>query len=429
MAARWPNTRTMAGFSHSAHLDALAAKREQTARPKTPMVFNGGETLPDKVRQAPPGIWASTPSMPAKPKLPAWGGESVSVQRELASWFNRYDTDGDGGLSLDEMRDMLQGMFQAGKAKSTLTPVSMAHLMAALDKDESGCLSRAEFEDAWHNWLGRALHPVRCLLVIDVQNDFISGTMAVSGGEAVVPVINKLRAEGGFDVIANSLDWHPSEHCSFHETFAKLPNQSRPAPLHPSLSAEEVRASATAAPFSNVVLTGPTGERMEQILWPRHCVQGSWGAALHKSLHSRPSDVTVNKGIDARVDSYSAFFDNMKLNDTGLLAKLRGLGVTHVYCTGIAFDYCVAASALHAAEEGLVVTVIEDACAAVAPDSAVSRKQAMMDAGITVCSVAELPEVMGRDTLGDVVHAAQSVSKARRQSRLLQHTGARHMAA
>ena len=34
-----------------------------------------------------------------------------------------------------------------------------------------------------------------------------------------------------------------------------------------------------------------------------------------------------------------------------LATKLRALGVTHVYCVGIAFDYCVAASALHEACE------------------------------------------------------------------------------
>ena len=47
----------------------------------------------------------------------------------------------------------------------------------------------------------------------------------------------------------------------------------------------------------------------------------------------------VLKGLNPCVDSYSAFYDNMKLTDTGLLGKLRALGVTHVYCVGIAFDY------------------------------------------------------------------------------------------
>ena len=32
-------------------------------------------------------------------------------------------------------------------------------------------------------------------MVIDVQNDFISGTLAVGTSESIVPVINKIRDE------------------------------------------------------------------------------------------------------------------------------------------------------------------------------------------------------------------------------------------
>ena len=34
---------------------------------------------------------------------------------------------------------------------------------------------------------------LQALLVIDVQNDFISGTLAVEGSEAIVPIINTMR--------------------------------------------------------------------------------------------------------------------------------------------------------------------------------------------------------------------------------------------
>ena len=63
------------------------------------------------------------------------------------------------------------------------------------------------------------------------------------------------------------------------------------------------------------------------------------------------------QGTNAAIDSYSAFYDNQKLNQTALLAQLRARDVTHLFVTGLALDVCVAFSALHAAEEGFVVTV------------------------------------------------------------------------
>ena len=40
----------------------------------------------------------------------------------------------------------------------------------------------------------------------------------------------------------------------------------------------------------------------------------------------------VYKGKKANIDSYSAFFDNCKANDTGLTKQLEDAGVTDVYC-------------------------------------------------------------------------------------------------
>jgi len=46
------------------------------------------------------------------------------------------------------------------------------------------------------------------LLVVDVQNDFIpGGSLAVAGGDRVVPVIN--RISGCFATRVFTRDWHP----------------------------------------------------------------------------------------------------------------------------------------------------------------------------------------------------------------------------
>ncbi len=67
------------------------------------------------------------------------------------------------------------------------------------------------------------LDPVSALIIVDVQNDFISGTMAIrdcpagQDGEAVVPVINELLDTVTFDLVVYSADWHPHNHISFIE--------------------------------------------------------------------------------------------------------------------------------------------------------------------------------------------------------------------
>ena len=61
----------------------------------------------------------------------------------------------------------------------------------------------------------------RALIVVDVQNDFISGSLSLSNcpskhdGGQVVPLINRLVKETKFDLIVFTQDWHPTDHISF----------------------------------------------------------------------------------------------------------------------------------------------------------------------------------------------------------------------
>ena len=73
------------------------------------------------------------------------------------------------------------------------------------------------------------LEPVTALIIVDVQHDFIDGSLALRNcpakqdGAEVVPVINKLLKEGQFDLIVYSLDWHPETHISFVNNVHKYP--------------------------------------------------------------------------------------------------------------------------------------------------------------------------------------------------------------
>ena len=171
------------------------------------------------------------------------------------------------------------------------------------------------------------------LLIVDIQNDFCpGGALPVPEGDRIVPAINRLMHTQLFQKVAATKDWHPPGHTSFASRYGK-----------------EVYTT-TDTPY------GP------QILWPDHCIQGTWGAEFHPALESGLIRQVVYKGIDPEIDSYSTFFDNARLQQTGLHAYLQDAGVTELYLAGLATDYCVLFSSLDALELGYRVTVIEDCC-------------------------------------------------------------------
>lgn len=191
------------------------------------------------------------------------------------------------------------------------------------------------------------------LIVIDVQVDFCpGGALAVPDGDAVVPEINALLPQ--YPVVVLTQDWHPADHLSF-------------ASQHPGQ-----------APFETTEM--PYGT---QVLWPDHCVQDSPGAGFHPDLVTSPAALVQRKGMTRTIDSYSAFFENDRTTPTGLEGWLRTRGVTETTFVGLAYDFCVAYSALDAARLGFKTSVIESACRAIDLDgSRAAATEQMIAAGI-----------------------------------------------
>ena len=193
------------------------------------------------------------------------------------------------------------------------------------------------------------------LIAIDLQNDFCpGGALAVAEGDQVVAPINALMAR--VDAVVLTQDWHPADHLSFADN-------------HPG-----------AAPFSQIAM--PYGP---QTLWPAHCVQGSAGADFHPGLDATRADMILRKGFRAGIDSYSAFFENDRSTPTGLAGYLRDRGIARLILAGLAYDFCVAWSALDARRLGFDCEVVEAACRAIDLDgSAAAARAAMRDAGVVL---------------------------------------------
>ncbi len=182
-----------------------------------------------------------------------------------------------------------------------------------------------------------------CLIVVDVQNDFMpGGALAVPLGDEVVPVINRL-AERYTNVVLTQ-DWHPRRHASFASSHAGK------------------------KPFETTRLAYG-----EQVLWPDHCVQGTPGAEIHAGLSIPHAQLVIRKGYHSEIDSYSAFLEADRKTSTGLAGYLREHGVKRLVFCGLATDFCVAWSALDARAAGFDATVIEDACRGIDLEGSLAR--------------------------------------------------------
>lgn len=146
--------------------------------------------------------------------------------------------------------------------------------------------------------------PRNVLIGVDIQNDFIDGSLAVPDGEAVVNPINQtaevVRRIGGTVIVTR--DWHPAE----TPHFADYGGQ-----------------------------------------WPVHCVAETRGAAFHTDLDVQPADIIISKGM-GQTDGYSGWEgvadDGVTIES--LLTPTNTREKVRVFIGGLATDYCVKATAL-----------------------------------------------------------------------------------
>jgi len=206
------------------------------------------------------------------------------------------------------------------------------------------------------------------LVLVDPQNDFCrGGALAVPGGDDIMPLLNGLGDHCAH--VALTQDWHPESQVSFAATHGL-------------------------APFSRILL-----EYGEQVLWPKHCVQGEWGAAFHPLIMTdafRRAEVIVRKGYNPRVDSYSAFFENDRTTSTGFAGWLRARRIRRCLFAGLALDFCVRFSAEDAVAEGFEAVVVVDATRAIDVDgSRLEALAALAERGIALVDSSGAPAQLG----------------------------------
>jgi len=180
------------------------------------------------------------------------------------------------------------------------------------------------------------------LLVVDFQNDFITGSLAVNGAEELVGITNKYLKL--FRKAVLSKDRHKADHPSFKEQ------------------------------------GGP---------WPAHCVDNTYGVEIHSGI-SFPDNImvaSVDKGWHE--EAYSAF------DRTGLDTMLKTMGVKRIFICGLATDYCIKATTLDAIEKTKAdVFLLTDAIKAVNinEDDGDKAIKEMTDAGAVLITLKDLED-------------------------------------
>jgi len=138
------------------------------------------------------------------------------------------------------------------------------------------------------------------IIVVDCQNDFISGSLACHNGEeAVDNIINLINRNKNFKVFY-SCDWHSKSNKSF---------------------------------------------KVNGGIWPVHCIVEAKGSQLHKNFYKNIENVKQSplneenifyKGQDDDIEEYSAFYAK---NSKG--ESLNNKIPKEVIVCGIASEYCV----------------------------------------------------------------------------------------
>ncbi len=142
------------------------------------------------------------------------------------------------------------------------------------------------------------------LVRVDVQNDFITGSLAVNQGEHVVRPLNEVAAavrDSGGQVV-DTRDWHPEQTPHFDT-------------------------------------------------WPVHCVAGTEGAELHPALRVEASDILLSKGME-QTDGYSGWEGVAPHGQTleTIIQPRTTEEKVQVFIGGLATDYCVKATAIDISE-------------------------------------------------------------------------------
>lgn len=189
------------------------------------------------------------------------------------------------------------------------------------------------------------------LVVVDMQYDFIDGSLACQNAENAIRntlkyIDTQTKGQGGEDheildtfPILFTRDFHPADHSSFKDQGG---------------------------------------------IWPPHCVAGTHGGDIHEDLLPYAcEELTFDKGCNRDKEEYSGFAGvNSAEQSLGEILEL--LDTTDVYICGIATEYCVRNTAEDILKAGYRVHLLKDCLAYVDHAGHLKALEEMAAEGINI---------------------------------------------
>lgn len=167
----------------------------------------------------------------------------------------------------------------------------------------------------------------RALFILDIQNDFASeGVIGVDAVDQVLPVINRIRRDVDWTIVAFTQIQHRAGDVTFESK------------------------------------DGTVKDKSGSLLFPAHCERGTFGAKLHPHLHRDSKDILLVRGENSESDTYRNFdssFMGTVLVD--FVAKLRAQQVQDVFVCGLDISKTVKAAAKVFRDAGFKAYVLSDA--------------------------------------------------------------------
>ena len=172
----------------------------------------------------------------------------------------------------------------------------------------------------------------KCLIIIDMQNDFIDGSLSNKSAQDIIPAILEELRTGGYEHIVFTRDTHTKNY-----------------------------------------LNTPEGKRLPV----EHCIMGTEGWELNQEILE---DACFG------CDSIS-FFDKPTFGSLGLLSHIQSQGdLDEVVVCGTCTDICVVSNVLilKTMKPDLNITVLGNACAGLTPEKHQAALEVMKSCQINV---------------------------------------------
>uniref|UniRef100_A0A0N5BJK8 EF-hand domain-containing protein n=1 Tax=Strongyloides papillosus TaxID=174720 RepID=A0A0N5BJK8_STREA len=115
-----------------------------------------------------------------------------------------------GNIKLNEFTESIRNIILDSE---TISDAAIRNLFDFFDKDRDGILNSEELEAFNKTILSRINSLKTALIVVDFQNDFVCGSLAIKNGKAnqnpmdALPIINKMISTFPFDKIVYTQDW------------------------------------------------------------------------------------------------------------------------------------------------------------------------------------------------------------------------------